>query len=196
VCTGCGQPSDWWGVDYLTRLLDRGGWERQARTAVDRVLQEGDHLALLIIDLDRFKATNNICHPAGDAALRSAGTVLRMTTSPDHVVGRYGGDEFVVLLPRVGADVATAVAGRIRYGIEHMTVTAVTVPGIPAIVLPPITASIGIATYRLHRHRGLADLVLDADTALLQAKHRGGNQISVATHQQIRTVPQRVSNTD
>jgi diguanylate cyclase (GGDEF)-like protein len=181
-------------VDYLTKLLDRGGWERQALTTANRVLRAGQGLALLIIDLDRFKAINNICHPAGDSALRSAGAVLRKTTCPSDVVGRYGGDEFVVLLPRVGPDLATVVAGCIRHGIEHMTATAVTVPGAPAIVLPPITASIGIATYHPHRHRGLADLVLDADTALLQAKHRGGNRISVATHQQICPVRQRVSN--
>ena len=157
-------------TDPLTGVMNRRKFERELGCLLEGTCIEGSALALLLLDVDRFKELNDCCgHGAGDAALRhlttTVGSVLRRG---DHLA-RLGGDEFAVLLP--GADVATAhtIGERIRRSIERGTLTH------GGEVLP-LTASIGCVVHE----GGLisATLLMDrADNALYAAKQRGRNRL-------------------
>ncbi|GGM83569.1 hypothetical protein GCM10012275_62710 [Longimycelium tulufanense] len=181
-CSACGQHYGYWKRgDRLTGLPDRWDWEASALTAFRQTRTNHDVLALLIIDLDQFKQINDeFGHLAGDTVLRGLASELRQSI-PDHgLLGRYGDDEFLALLPHTGQNIALDVAQRTRDGVETMHVTASMTPGGAPVHVPRHTASIRITCYSPHRHWELADLLLDADTALREAKRSGGNSVCLA----------------
>jgi len=179
-CRACGQPLGYWAVDWLTGLLDRWGWEDHAPRTHDDARQQGTPIALLAIDLDRFKRINDDHgHPAGDAVLRSIADVLRRVTRTTDLISRYGGDEFLVLAPGTDLDGALALGRRIHEGIRTATTTAESAYG-RRITIVDLTASVGIAVQYPEHQLALFDLVLQADTALRHAKRLGRNQICIA----------------
>jgi hypothetical protein len=98
-CKSCGQLLGYRSTDKLTGLLDRWGWDASAPQAFARAVGQRRSTALLIVDLDWFKLVNDeFGHPAGDAVLRSTAAVLRNASREGDLVGRYGGDEFLMLL--------------------------------------------------------------------------------------------------
>lgn len=174
LCPTCGRPLDHLGRDWLTGLLDRGAWHHHA----DLVLADGaarrEPVTLLIADLDRFKIINDEHgHLAGDDALRQVAGILRAVTRHTDLVARYGGDEFLVLMPDTDADDAREVARRL-----NLELNAARLPTLSArqgeIILTGLSASVGLATYRTGT--GLEDLLLAADAALLAAKRNGRAQ--------------------
>jgi diguanylate cyclase (GGDEF)-like protein len=180
-CDSCGQVLE----DRPTGLIERWHWDEIAAEEIARARGQGLSIALIMIDLDRFKDVNdNYGHLAGDAILRGVADVIRQTTRPVDLACRYGGsagDEFMVLLPNTELPAALAVAERIRAGISDMSVTAKVTRDLSA-TIEGQTASIGVATYCLGdlAELDLEDLMLDADVSLRAAKRHGRDRICVA----------------
>ncbi|MPZ83858.1 MAG: diguanylate cyclase [Actinophytocola sp.] len=180
-CDSCGQVL----TDRPTGLIERWHWDEVAADEVARSRGLGYSIALIMIDLDRFKDVNDSYgHLAGDAVLRSVADVIRETTREGDLACRYGGsagDEFMVLLPEAGVEEALGVAERIRAGISEMSVTAKVTRDLSA-TIEAQTASIGVATYCLGdlAELDLEDLMLDADVSLRAAKRHGRDRICVA----------------
>jgi diguanylate cyclase (GGDEF)-like protein len=180
-CGSCGQTLS----DPPTGLIERWHWDEVAAEEVARARGNGQSIALIMLDLDRFKDVNdNYGHLAGDAVLRGVADVIREITREGDLACRYGGsagDEFMVLLPQAGLDEALGVAERIRSGIAAMSVTAKVTRDMSA-AIESQTASIGVATYCLGdlAELDLEDLMLDADVSLRAAKRHGRDRICVA----------------
>jgi diguanylate cyclase (GGDEF)-like protein len=172
-CHACGQPLGSAGVDWLTRLPDRWRWESEA----PRALAEAEGCgALAMVDLDRFKAINDeIGHIAGDAVLQAAAQVLRQVACPTGVLARYGGDEYLLLMPAADTADATAVAETICSGVRALSVVVATPRGRAEVT--DVTASVGVACMSRGQAGSIQDLVMVADLALREAKYRGGNQV-------------------
>ncbi|MGX7827246.1 diguanylate cyclase [Actinokineospora sp. 24-640] len=167
-------------TDYKTQLLNSRGWHEEAGREVARARRSAGALAVAVIDLDHFKQVNDTWgHPAGDAVLRAVGAVLRETTRHGDVVGRFGGEEFVLLLPDTDAVAALAVAERVRRGIAEMRVSATDKRG-RRVTIFGRTTSIGIAGGAGPR-TDLDTLLRSADAALYEAKRHGRDRIRVAT---------------
>lgn len=146
--------------DGLTGLLNRTEWFELAGNAYRQAEKTGVECALLFLDLDRFKVLNDHAgHVAGDQMLRRIATVLRETSGSSELIGRFGGDEFVILLPDAGRDQATDRAEQIKIALNASTDLAT-----------QLTASIGIAV----RDPGesLDALIHRADEAMFAAKAR------------------------
>jgi diguanylate cyclase (GGDEF)-like protein len=135
--------------------------------------------ALLLLDLDHFKRVNDrMGHLAGDAALAAVALVLRRNVRRDDLVGRFGGEEFVVFLPDSTAPAAHNTAQRIREAVAELTIPVISQAGGPA-ELSDLTVSIGVATTTRFGFE-LAPLLAAADAALLAAKGAGRNLVTMA----------------
>jgi diguanylate cyclase (GGDEF)-like protein len=180
-CDSCGKLME----DRPTGLIERWHWDEMAAEEVVRSRVQGLSIALIMIDLDRFKDVNdNYGHLAGDATLRGVADVIRHAARAADLACRYGGsagDEFMVLLPETELPVALEVAERIRTAISGMSVTAKVTRDLAA-TIEGLTASIGVATYCLGdlAELDLEDLMLDADVSLRAAKRHGRDRICVA----------------
>jgi diguanylate cyclase (GGDEF)-like protein len=175
-CRSCGGPLDGrWAIDSRTGLLNWPSWTEEALNWLHGRLRTD---ALLMVDLDHFKSVNDrFGHLAGDAALLAVAEVLRSCTRHGDLLGRYGGDEFVVLLPATDHTEAMTVAERISQCVRELTVETVAVGGAPA-TIGELSVSIGLVV--TDTASDLHDLLLAADTALLTAKGAGRDQVSVA----------------
>jgi len=159
-------------VDGLTGLLNRGSWEDRAVEILRRHQRLGLPAALLMIDIDHFKQINDEHgHLTGDEVIRAVAGIIRRCTRDVDIPGRYGGDEFAIILVQTDAEMARLVAERIR-----LNVLAGEPDGIPVAMS---TVSIGIAT----NEAGMNDArawVKRADVALLEAKAYGRDRVAVA----------------
>ena len=154
--TGCANRRS--GLDNFDRAFT------QARAA-------GTPLGVLMFDLDRFKSVNDrFGHPAGDAVLVHAAHTARGCLRESDLLVRYGGEEFLVVLPRVPAEQLLVVAERVRAAIS-----AAPVPTEHGLV--PVTTSIGAAELTMHDVATSAELLELADQALLVAKQSGRNRV-------------------
>jgi len=161
-------------TDGKTGLLNATAWRELAQRHLWRAVREQQAVALLVIDLDRFKALNDQHgHLAGDVALKTVADRLKHELRDYDAVGRYGGEEFVALLPNAGANAAMRVADRLRERIEACPITDEDETTIH------LTASIGVATYPTHGGE-LDELIRAADTALYAAKDAGRNAVRLA----------------
>ena len=157
--------------DTLTGCLNRRGFDHALNQAVIRALRRGGELALLAIDIDHFKVINDTAgHLAGDAVLRELAGLLSHTSRGGDVVGRVGGEEFVVVMPETDLAVATMVAERLRRRIasEQFPIQQ----GVRSI---EVTISIGIAA--LGSADNAATVLKRADQALYRAKRDGRNRV-------------------
>ncbi|WHT22642.1 GGDEF domain-containing protein [Crossiella sp. CA-258035] len=168
-------------IDWLTGLLTRGGWEDGVTQAHRQALQRARTIALLIVDLDHFKLVNDrFGHQAGDEVLRLVAAVLEESTRATDVVGRYGGDEFLILAPGVNLSGALTLARRICHRVSALTIAHDDLTGNPA-TISGLTTSVGVVVQRPGDDLGPADLVRYADAALLQAKEAGRNLIYISS---------------
>jgi diguanylate cyclase (GGDEF)-like protein len=166
-------------TDPKTGVLNMRGWSESAQRALNRTVRSAGNLAMLMIDLDHFKWINDTFgHPAGDDVLRTVAHALGRATRPTDVVGRFGGEEFLVLLPDTDAVEAADVAERMRSAIAGLRIVTTDKRGAQTTVSGR-TTSVGVAVYPYH---GVTvDLLLQAaDAAVYEAKERGRNQVRVA----------------
>jgi len=163
--------------DSLTGLYNRWYVMEKIESEMNRSLRHGSPVAVLMIDIDHFKKVNDTWgHAVGDLVLKSVGQVLRDSCRVYDVPGRYGGEEFCVVLPETPLDNSPAVAERIRTRVE---MSAVAIDGANI----NVTASIGIAGI----DAATADAILTAsafidraDRALYVAKHRGRKRVELS----------------
>lgn len=178
-CGSCAQPVGAWATDRLTGLLGRWGWDDQAPATYRRAQRRWEQVALLMVDLDRFKKINDeYGHPAGDVVLTNVATVLKTHTRPTDLVCRHGGDEFLVLLPHTTGREAAVVAERILRGIRTLQTEITTNDGYH-LTLHGQTASIGVASHVPSGEDTLIDLVRDTDAALQRAKRSGRARVQL-----------------
>jgi diguanylate cyclase (GGDEF)-like protein len=167
-------------TDGKTGLLTAGFWRDEACRELERARRLAEPLGVLMLDLDHFKAFNDrMGHLVGDQLLRAVADELRSETRPYDLVGRFGGEEFVILLPGVGATQVEHIADRIRERISRLRVL---VDGAhdPPVTVDGISVSIGAAV-RPNDGDDIDRLVLAADGALLAAKAAGRDRVRLAT---------------
>jgi diguanylate cyclase (GGDEF)-like protein len=174
-------------TDPKTGLLNMRGWREMARKELARADRTRAPVGLLMVDLDHFKQINDTWgHPAGDDMLIAVANVLRTETRPADVVGRFGGEEFVVLLPDTDGSASVAAAERIRLRVAGLTVISTDKRGGPA-VISGRTTSIGVAVRPWHAS-DLPDLLQAADGAVYAAKEGGRDQVRLADGDGLPTV--------
>jgi diguanylate cyclase (GGDEF)-like protein len=159
-------------IDGLTRLCNRRSFIERSESELSRSRRFGDiPVACVMIDLDHFKKINDTYgHHAGDQVLVAASAILMHNRRQYDEVGRYGGEEFALLLPNTSAEAAMIVAERIRCTIAG---TPVQVDGHRILM----TASFGVAAYPNKDISCLNDLLKAADRALYVAKETGRNKV-------------------
>jgi diguanylate cyclase (GGDEF)-like protein len=160
-------------TDPLTGVPNRRHVLELGQRLMNRCVQDGRSYSMLLLDLDGFKQVNDrFGHAAGDAALCAVSRTLRQNLRPDDHLGRYGGEEFAVLLPGADAVEAAAVAERLRAAVAALQPDWA--PG-----ASPLTLSGGIAIATAERS-DFSQLLVRADQALYRAKNAGRNRIECA----------------
>ncbi|MHB8673737.1 MAG: bifunctional diguanylate cyclase/phosphohydrolase [Candidatus Limnocylindrales bacterium] len=160
-------------VDPLTGVLNRQALLTRLEAEIERAARYGHQLSLIIVDLDHFKRLNDSHgHAAGDLVLREISDALRTSVRAIDMVGRYGGEEFMVILPETDVDAAASLAEKLRRNVARRSV--VLEDGSAA----SVTLSAGVAG-GFGGHLDLAGLVRDADNAMYSAKALGRDQVYV-----------------
>jgi diguanylate cyclase (GGDEF)-like protein len=158
-------------TDAKTGLLNAIAWQREADGWVTRARRAGVPAAVLLLDIDHFKRVNDrYGHLAGDELLAATASTLISHVRAGDVLGRFGGEEFVALLPGVGQEQACWIAERLR---ERVRVIAIPSLGAAATV----TVSIGVAELGRDGNE-LFELLAAADAALYRAKHSGRDRVA------------------
>jgi diguanylate cyclase (GGDEF)-like protein len=172
-------------TDSKTGLLTDSAWRLRAAMELRRAQRGRTGAAVLILDLDHFKAVNDDHgHLVGDAVLGAVASALRAEVREHDLVGRFGGEEFVVLLPalgrergRAGGEELRVVAERIRRRIGALSVVVSTPTGM--LTIAGLSVSVGGAAYPEHG-LGLDGVLEAADEALYAAKRDGRNVVRIA----------------
>ena len=153
-------------TDDLTGVYNHRVMLQQLRVEIGRIKRGNSHaLALLFIDIDDFKHYNDAYgHLAGDAALRSLADTLIASVRETDVVGRYGGEEFLIIAAGADLEAGRVLAERVRTAVEHSC---------------PITVSIGVAQLTSGEAGDVDSLLAQADQAMYEAKQGGKNRVQV-----------------
>jgi len=178
-------------IDSKTGLLNAGTWEREAASEVARAVRTRTPLALMLIDLDHFKAVNDAHgHLAGDKALRTISRTFKIFLRDYDLAGRFGGEEFALLLPQTEEADAHRIAERMRVHIADMPIAAGDDPEAESI---RVTVSIGVAalgtTWDRTTGSQLTELLAAADTALYRAKSGGRDRVCMITDSETIVAP-------
>ena len=164
-------------VDSKTGLLNAATWERQASAEVTRAVRTKTPLAVAMLDIDRFKVINDTYgHLTGDQIIKEIARTLNTLLRDYDVAGRFGGEEFSLLLPHTRAVDALRIAERVRANIAGLRVIA---PGAADGERVHVTVSIGVAALDSGSERQLPALVAAADAALYRAKAGGRDQVQM-----------------
>lgn len=164
--------------DQLTGLLNHAEILSILSGQIDRAKREGGNISILMADLDHFKKVNDTYgHMAGDAVLRQASRRMRSMIRAYDYIGRYGGEEFLVVLPGCNEEQACHFAERLRQSVGDEKMD------IPEGMIP-VTISLGVATLCKENPSDADSLVQAADLALYRAKENGRNRVETATPQE------------
>ncbi|MDF1764653.1 MAG: GGDEF domain-containing protein, partial [Oleibacter sp.] len=167
-------------IDGLTRLSNRNSFIHRGQEEIERAQKQLapalSSLACIMIDLDHFKRINDTWgHHAGDQVLIEASKIMLNNVRKNDEVGRYGGEEFAVLLPSTNIKKAARIAETIR---KKINLAQIDVDG----KIINITASFGVACYPLEGVIDMSDLLKTADKALYEAKETGRNKVVIAAN--------------
>ncbi|RDI32067.1 GGDEF domain-containing protein [Lentzea flaviverrucosa] len=166
-------------TDSKTGLVDATFWHDVAGREIERARRLLSTVGVLILDLDHFKQINDTYgHLAGDRVLRAVADALKHSVRSYDLVGRFGGEEFAVLLPGVSTEEVRATAERIRFEIASLHIVALDRLG-ESQVVAGLTASVGAAVFP-DSATDLSPLLLAADEALYQAKNNGRDRVATA----------------
>ncbi|HEY1262131.1 MAG TPA: diguanylate cyclase [Terriglobales bacterium] len=157
-------------TDGLTGIKTRRFFWEALSSEWKRASRSGRPFSVVLIDLDKFKTVNDTMgHLEGDLVLARVGRLLEQKSRQSNVVARYGGDEFVVLMPETGAEQAQVMAERLRLWLS----------GDPMLSEYHITGSFGVASFPVHGF-SMEDLIRVADAGMYASKHAGGDRVSTA----------------
>ena len=159
-------------TDSKTGLLNSSAWETEADTEIARAIRTRGPLSVALVDIDHFKVVNDTYgHLVGDMALRAVADAIKEQLRSYDVAGRFGGEEFVVLLPHATEADALMIAERLRTHIAGMNIPVDQERGTSI----SLTVSVGVAALD-GSARELTDLLAAADSALYYAKENGRNK--------------------
>jgi diguanylate cyclase (GGDEF)-like protein len=159
-------------LDGLTGLYNRSTFVELTRQELARAQRQGSPTTILLLDLDFFKRVNDTWgHPAGDAVLRNVAVVANSTVRATDLVGRLGGEEFIILLPNTSMEAARRLAEKLRGNLERS-------PATWEGQVIRTTASIGVAGTTAAEKLDFDHLYSVADSALYTAKEKGRNRVA------------------
>lgn len=171
--------------DELTKVLNRRGFKDAAMRKFRAIAGNPANrerrkdapvpdMCIIFLDVDNFKKINDAYgHHAGDNVLKRIAETLRESVRSSDIMGRWGGEEFIVALPGTRLEDAAVVAEKIRSAVEKLRVSSHNHK-------VPVTVSVGVCKYDWRRHKDLFALVHDADQAMYEAKQAGKNRVVVA----------------
>jgi diguanylate cyclase (GGDEF)-like protein len=164
-------------TDSKTGLLNAATWERESTVEVARAVRTQSPLAIAMVDIDKFKVINDTYgHLAGDQVLKEIANTLNTLLRDYDLAGRFGGEEFSLLLPQTRAVDAFRIAERVRANIAALSIIA---PGATGGERVQVTVSIGVAALDAGSKRELSELMAAADAALYRAKAGGRDQVQM-----------------
>lgn len=156
-------------TDSLTGLLNHAEILKQAEYELNRSIRYKHQFSVLMIDIDHFKSINDEHgHRIGDRVLLEVSNIIKGSCRHIDKLGRYGGEEFLVICPETDKESAYELAERIRAHVDEMK----------SADIDHVTCSIGVASYTMEEHRD--ELINSADRALYKAKHEGRNRVVMA----------------
>ncbi len=157
-------------TDGLTGIKTRRFFWEALSAEWKRASRSGRPFSVVLIDLDKFKEVNdNMGHFEGDLVLARVGRLLEQKSRQSNVVARYGGDEFIVLMPETGSEQAQVLAERLRQWIATD----------PMLMEHHVTGSFGVASFPMHGFT-IEDIIRIADAGMYVSKRSGGNLVSTA----------------
>jgi len=164
-------------ADSKTGLLNAATWERESTAEVARAVRTRSPLAVALLDIDKFKGINDTYgHMVGDQVIKEIARTLTSLLRDYDLAGRFGGEEFSLLLPQTRAVDAFRIAERVRANIAGLCIIA---PGASGGERVHVTVSIGVAALDSGSRREFADLMAAADAALYRAKAGGRDQVQM-----------------
>jgi diguanylate cyclase (GGDEF)-like protein len=164
-------------TDSKTGLLNAATWDRESAAEVVRAVRTQSPLAIVMVDIDKFKNVNDTYgHLVGDQVLKEIANTLNTLLRDYDLAGRFGGEEFSLLLPQTRAVDAFRIAERVRANIASLSIIA---PGATGGERVQVTVSIGVAALDSGSKRELSELVAAADAALYRAKAGGRDQVQM-----------------
>lgn len=158
--------------DSLTNIFNRRYFDNHIKLMIESAKQSSKNLSVIMLDIDDFKSVNDIYgHQAGDELLKSISDILIGNLRVTDLVSRYGGDEFVILIPDLSISDVLKICERLKSKIEK---TNFNIPGQSAIIKK--TISMGVAEYK---NQSVKQFIEEADKALYNSKGAGKNQVSI-----------------
>ncbi|MEA4908539.1 MAG: histidine kinase N-terminal 7TM domain-containing protein [Anaerolineaceae bacterium] len=162
--------------DPLTNTYNRRVFQELSKKEIQRLRRYPQDLSLILVDIDQFKRVNDAFgHQVGDQVLKAMAEICQALIRSMDILGRYGGEEFVILLPETSAESAREIAERLREKISQTPFGETREPIY-------ITASFGVATFGTDNPGEFEELFYHADLALYRAKNHGRNQVAVIDH--------------
>jgi len=161
--------------DSLTGLWNRPAILEILQKEIARGRRQGTSVGVIVADIDHFKKINDTCgHKVGDTTLRKAAEIMQSKLRPYDTIGRYGGEEFLIVMPECGVATAAARAETIR---ARLAQTAITVPGRTV----SLTVCLGVTATSDDDRNDTDSLIQAADAAMYCAKRAGRNRVEIAT---------------
>jgi diguanylate cyclase (GGDEF)-like protein/PAS domain S-box-containing protein len=164
-------------TDVLTGVFNRQGLLQFGERELERALRFDRPLSALMVDLDHFKQINDTFgHPGGDQVLRAVADLCRSNLRKVDILARYGGDEFIMLLPEAGMEEALQAAERLRSALDEYKIRVTLADG--TVQAAHVTASIGVASLNA-KIATMEALLTQVDQALYDSKHAGRNRVKM-----------------
>lgn len=166
-------------LDGLTGIYNRPYFDQYATKEINRINRYGGVISMIYLDIDRFKTINDTYgHPAGDLVLTKVAETLSNNIRESDILARFGGEEFVILLPQTDILAARALGERLRLALESLDLKFDEQD-------IPVRASFGITGFTSGNKLGLETLYRLADLAMYHAKEQGGNRVCLCLHTEL-----------